>query len=499
MSGAEPNACVAATGNIVACIRQHAATAPGRPAIIEAGRAITYAALRDLIARSAGHLEALGVRRGDRVGLALQDHADHLVLMLAAASLGAASVSLNWRSKVEEMQQIAEAFGIMLLLKDRDTRGPAGTRAATLDEGWAEAVAAAPPLEPVGSADALPLRILLSSGTTGTPKGAELTHAGALGWCEIVRRALRLERPQHHLSALPLAFTGSFVFNLPQLVLGHTIELHPPLFTPDEFARAVNERGITSTIVVPTVLRRLLALAQGDAPLFPNLEYLISLGAPLTADERRAAAARLAPGFYDNYGASGAGPITFLAPQDIDAAADSVGKPAPLRDVEIVDAEGRALPRGEIGLMRCRGPGVAQRFCNDAPGGGSESFRDGWYYPGELARLDDDGFLFIAGRASDVILRAGINIYPAEIERVLQRHPAVLEAAVVGAPSAEYGEDVVAFVHLRAAAAERDLAETCRRYLTPYKVPRDIIVVDALPKNAAGKVVKPELLRMLRP
>ena len=164
----------------------------------------------------------------------------------------------------------------------------------------------------------------------------------------------------------------------------------------------------------------------------------------------------------------------------------------------MVDTHGQTIASGNIGLLRCRGPGVATGFCNEVGEISNESFKDGWYYPGEIARFDPNGFLHIVGRASDTILRAGINIYPVEIEDVLQRHPAVLEAAVLGAPSLEYGEEVVAFVRLRVSTSSRELLETCRRYLTAYKVPCQIVPIDEFPRNPAGKVLKSELLRLLR-
>ena len=205
----------------------------------------------------------------------------------------------------------------------------------------------------------------------------------------------------------------------------------------------------------------------------------------------------LTRGFFDNYGASGCGPVTFLSAAEIENHADSVGRAVPQTQVEVVDDKGRPCAAGEIGLLRCRGPAVAQGFCNATSDSGGELFEDGWYYPGELGSLDGDGFIYLAGRASDLILRGGINIYPVEIEQVLMRHPAVREAAVVGAPSPEYGEDVVAFVQSTAPVVERDIMETCRRYLSSYKVPSLIVILDELPKNPAGKVLKQELLRQL--
>ncbi len=490
-------AAVSDSGNIVEIIRQHAAAAPDRPAIVDGHRVLTYAALAALIAQYAGHLHQLGVRPGDRIALVLHDHADHVVLVLAAASLGAASLSINWRAKLDEKRTIADAFAIGLLLHEPDARAPANARAIPLDDSWRRAAAQAPPHAPHGPAHALPLRILLTSGSTGVAKGVELTHAGLRVWCQSVSQALGLKTAQKHLSAFPLAFTGTFNLNLPHLLLGNTIELFPPLFTPQEFVTAIRTRGITSSMIVPTVLRQLLPLARDQHPLLAPLAYLVSLGAPLMPDERRAARQLLTAGFFDGYGASGAGFMAFLTSADIDHKAESVGRAAPLRELEVVDAQDRPLPAGAVGRLRCRGIGVSSQFCN-ADGGAGESFHGGWYYPGEIARMDGDGYVYLVGRASDLILRGGSNVYPAEIEQVLMRHPNVREAAVIGAPAHNNDEEVVGFVRVSQETAERDLLEICRRNLVAYKVPSSITIVAEFPRTAAGKVRKPELLRLFQ-
>lgn len=482
-------------GNIVDVIGQHVVPLASRAAIIDSRRTIDYRDLHGLILRSASHLATFGVTNGQRVGLMLQDHADHLVMIFACTALGAVSVSLNWRGKIDEKQRFAEAFGLELIVGDPGVRAPARARTILLDEAWHAAVAATPPTVAMAAGPNTAFRILLTSGTTGKPKGVELTHAGGIAWAQSVNLALGLSGAHHHLSTLPLAFTGSLVFNLSLLLLGHTVELLPPLFTPQELIAKINAGGITGCVVVPTSLRRLLALAPDTGPLFPALRYLVSAGAPLTPDERRAARQKLTLGFYDNYGASGAGPITFLAPDDIEARPDSVGRAAPLRQIEIVDDAGQAVPVGAIGRLRCKGVGVASRFCNDPADSATELFEGGWYYPGELARIDGDGFVHIVGRTSDLIIRGGHNIYPSEVEQVLLGCSGVVEAAVVGRHNPEYGEDVLAFVRVIDGVSKQELFEACRRALTAHKVPVEIHFAADFPRNDAGKVLRAELLR----
>jgi acyl-coenzyme A synthetase/AMP-(fatty) acid ligase len=489
--------CFAEVGNLVDVIRSHAALAAGRAAIVDGDRIITYSELAERIARYAGFLQALGLRPKNRLALVMQDHADHLILILAAASLGAAALSINWRSRVEEKRAIAESLAVDLTIHDPDVRLPARQPATPLDDAWRRGAAQAVPLQPNPQARNLPFRILLTSGSTGTPKGVELTHAGIFGWCEIVREVLGLRTRQRHLSVSPLAFTGSLVFNLPQILLGNTVELFPSMYTIEELVAAIRTRGVTGCVAVPTILRQLLTFApEQQRPLFPQLEYLVSLGAPLSADERRAARDLLTPFFYDNYGASGAGPITFLSPEDIPAHADTIGRAAPLREVQVVDEYDRPLPAGLPGRLRCRGVGVANRLCNGEVVSSDEMFREGWYYPGEIAWIDEDCFIHIVGRASELILRRGNNVYPAEIEAVLMQHPNVCEAAVIGAPVQGNDEEVIAFVRVSEPTAGRELLEICRRNLIHYKVPSSVRIMSEFPRTATGKVLKQELLRM---
>lgn len=483
-----------ATGNIVDLIGAQAAAVPERPAIVDARRTITYAELPGRIARAAGWLQQRGVRRGERFGLLLHDHADHFLLLLAAAGMGAVSLSLNWQSKPDETRRVAAAFGSQTIVHDPGLRVPAEYRGVELAPGMLEA---GPALAPIADAGSLPFRICLTSGTTGRPTGVALTHDEATYWCESLRLGIGLVRYQRHLSTLPLGFTGSLVFNLPHLLLGNTVELFPSFHAPEEFLAAVRNRGITSCVLVPTMVRRLMALASEDPPLLPELQYLICTASPISAEERVKGLRLLTPGFHEAYGATGAGIISFLLPRDIDAHAESVGRAMPLKEVEIADRDGRRLPAGEIGILRVRGKGVGTAFCDVDAGAPNETFRDGWVHPGELAWMDDEGFIYIAGRTSDLILRGGQNIYPAEIERTLRLHPAVRDAAVIGAPSPDYGEEVVAFVQLAGAASEQEIMETCRRQLSPYKVPKAIIPMADFPRNAAGKVLKSELARLL--
>jgi len=235
------------------------------------------------------------------------------------------------------------------------------------------------------------------------------------------------------------------------------------------------------------VVRQLLSMATEAQPLFPGQPILTSGGAPLFADEKREALRKLSANFHEMYGAAATGPMTVLRPDDVAERAPSVGRPLSLVDVEVVDEEGRPLGPHVVGRLRCRGPGLMSPI---GSGHGRDDFRDGWHYPGELAALDERGYVFLQGRTSEVIFRGGAKIVPAEVEAVLQAHEAVVEAAVLGRVSSGNEQEVIAYVIADRPINSGEILAHCRIHLTAYKVPREIHFVTELPRTTSGKVDK---------
>ena len=215
-------------------------------------------------------------------------------------------------------------------------------------------------------------------------------------------------------------------------------------------------------------------------------------GAPLHAEEKRAILAQVTPHFDEFYGTVATGPISSLRPSEMAAHAESAGRPAAGWDLAIVDENDRPVGPGVTGRLRARGPALASGLVG-ASTGSIEAFRDDWYYTGDLAALDTDGFFCLRGRATDVILRGGSNVHPDEIEAVPVEHSAVAEAAVVGRPSRELGEEVVAFTIARGSIEPAALIDHCRKQLTAFKVPCEIILIGELPRTSFGKVDRDRL------
>tara|TARA_Y100001934_G_scaffold270913_1_gene356584 strand:- start:5899 stop:6588 length:690 start_codon:yes stop_codon:yes gene_type:complete len=226
---------------------------------------------------------------------------------------------------------------------------------------------------------------------------------------------------------------------------------------------------------------------------------LFSTGSILHPEERKAVMRNVCPRYLNFYGSTDGGGATALFWHDPPEVSGSVGRPVFGAEIEIADDDGCLLPPGEIGNIRYKHPGTATGYYND-PKASREAFRDGWYYPGDLGWRDEAGYLFIAGRAKDMIIRGGVNIYPAEIEYVLSQHSGIREAAVVAWPSREFGEEVAAFIILRDENVDLDdIKDWCAQQLTKYKLPREIFPVEKLPKSGVGKILKKELEDKLVP
>jgi acyl-CoA synthetase (AMP-forming)/AMP-acid ligase II len=461
--------------NITAPFSRHARATPDKPAIVHGSRTVLYRELDDLVRRAAAYLYARGFKTGEVVGVALKDSIDHVVLLCALARAGIVILPLDWRWTQEEQDRVVKHFGARAVLKEFFEDLP-GSAPAQFPE------------------DDIPLVMSLSSGTTGRPKGPRLLHSQFLARFRVFWINLGFNSRDRFLSATPLYYGGGRTFTLATLHTGGTVHLLPPPYEPQALCEAVERARITSLFLVPTLIRRLLAIEDKHLLPLRKLRLLVSSGSALHPDERAEIRRRLCPAFIEYYSSTEGGGVSFLSPDDPERFGESVGRPVFGVEVQCVDESHRPLKAGEVGRIRYRGPAVADGFWND-PEASREAFRDGWWYPGDLGMLDEHGYLYLKGRAKDMIIRGGINIYPGEIEAVLQSHPAVADSAVVGWPSREFNEEVAAFVIPKQDQSidSQELRTLCRARLAPYKVPKEVFVVQDFPRNALGKVIKTEL------
>ncbi|GAC1305175.1 MAG: o-succinylbenzoate--CoA ligase [Steroidobacteraceae bacterium] len=478
--------------NLVARIMHFGKMRAAAPALIEGDRTITYGELAGLVHRTAVHLGGQGLRRGDRVGLCLKDTAQHAVVLLGATLMGAVAVPLDYRARPNENARYVDALGLACVLCEPET--PLGGSVLRVDQQWHHRVGrigAHADVEWPGEWDD-PFVISATSGSTGAPQFSQMTHRQHGLATARMFELMHVTGRHRYLCTLPLYFSGGRNSCIGHLLRGDCVVLYPSLFGPDEYVDVTNREHITIGIVVPSVVRQLLA-AAGSGRVFAARSALYCTGAPLHAEEKRRAARVLTPNFYDRYGTAETMVIAVLHAQDFDERAESIGRTHPGMQIEVVDESDQPLPPRSVGRWRIRGPGIATPLSSSEE---SVNFRGEWYYPGDIAHVDE-GYIYLHSRTSDAIVRGGAKVYPAEIEAALGAHSDVLEVAVLGHRGADQEETIVAFVVARKTLLAGELLGYCRARLTAHKVPRQIRFLDRLPRTTAGKVDKASLARGL--
>jgi fatty-acyl-CoA synthase len=491
--------------NLADLIDRNAAFTPDKPAIRFEGAELTYAALAQRIGRAAGALAAeLGVARGDRVAILAANHPDYLVLLYACARLGAMLVPVNWRLAVPEQLYILRDAGVKALVVEQAFAAIAGPLSAAMPEvrivGLDFATAGGPAFAKVlhgasgdgrgGNVDAsCPLLIVYTSGTTGHPKGAVLRQE-ALIWNAVMSQHMHdMTARDHVLTVLPLFHVGGLnIQTTPALQLGATVTLHAR-FTPDATLQAIAREKPTLTVLVPATIQALIEHAGWERADLGSLRAVTTGSAQVPQRLVDAFTQRGVP-VLQVYGSTETCPIAVYTRLAGDwRRPGSTGLPGLACEARVVDEAGREVAAGTAGEVVVRGPSVfGEYWCN--PQATAHALREGWYSSGDIGVRDADGHFFIHDRKKNLIVSGGENVYPAEVERVLATHPAVAEAAVIGRPDARWQEVPVAYVVLRAGQAVEagEVERFCLAELARYKVPREYVVVDSLPKNAMGKV-----------
>ena len=469
----------------------HARSRPDHVALIDGERSLTHAELHRRVGSLAvALLSGKRLRRGDIVGLCLRDHLEHVLCLWACARAGLVMLPLDWRWTATERDSVLRHFNARCVIAEADlpvTACPVSTwQEIHADE--ADPDAGRLPATSLQS----PLLLSLSSGTTGRPKGPMITHGHFLRrfWTHWIN--LGLNANSRFVCATPLYFGGGRTFTLSVIFSGGTAILHSPPFEPEALAAVVEQHDANALFLVPTQLRRLLACASEVREPLRRLQLLVSSGSPLQANERQAIRDRLCERLHEYYASTEGGGISLCTPRDVETHPTSVGRAIYGVDVGIVDELHRPLGPRQVGLLRYRGPGVAEAFFND-PEQSRLHFRDGWFYPGDLAEQDAQGYIYLRGRAKDTIIRGGINIYPSEIEDTLLQLPKLRECCVLGIPDTDLGELLACAWVGKDDLTSAQLEAHCRTALASYKLPSVWLRLSELPRNSAGKVVKDRL------
>ena len=508
--------------NTVGFLSIPAGIVPEQEAIVCDGARFTYADLHGRVRRLAAALARLGVGRGTRVA-ALQTNSHRYVeTYYATAMLGGVFIPLNYRAKEPELVHMLTTGEVRVLLVGEryldaiEALRPnlpalqtvvAFERALRGYPAYEDLLAAAGEHEEEAEVDDDDTTILMyTSGTTALPKGVMLSYHDFTAY---VTANVELADGTPRGSALlcvPLYHIAGATNMMTTVWTGRRLVLVPQ-FEARAWLDTVERERITHAFVVPTMLKQLLDQPDLERRDLSSLEILSYGGAAMPFPVIRRAIERFprSVGFVNAFGQTETtSTLTLLGPEDhrLEGTPEeverrtkrltSIGRPLPDVEVQIVDDEGRGLASGEVGEIHVRTPRVMKGY---AGSGGSPLVRDGWLPTRDMGWVDEDGYLFIAGRKDDMIIRGGENIAPAEVEAVLQSHPAVEEAAVIGVPDVEWGQRVAAFVVLREAGActAGTLAEFCRQRLASFKKPEVIRFVPELPKNPMGKILRREL------
>ncbi|MDH6228560.1 acyl-CoA synthetase [Streptomyces sp. MJP52] len=482
-----------------AVLRRSARRTPGRTAVDYADRSWTYAELDDAVSRAAGVLRSAGLEPGDRVASYGHNSDAYLIGYLACARAGLVHVPVNQNLTGDDLAYLLRQSGSALVLADPAIAGrlPEGTRTLALrdagDSLLARLASAAPFDGPGPDAEDL-AQLLYTSGTTALPKGAMMTHRALVHAYLSAVTALGLSAEDRPVHALPLYHSAQMhVFLLPYLAVGarNTILDAPD---GDRLLDLVESGRVDSVFAPPTVW-----IALANRPDFAtrdlgSLRKAFYGASVMPVPVLRRLRERL-PGlaFHNCFGQSEIGPLAMvLGPDEHDGRMDSCGRPVLFVEARVVDENGKDVPDGVPGEIVYRSPQLCEGYW-EKPEETREAFRDGWFHSGDLAVRDAEGYHTVVDRVKDVINSGGVLVASRQVEDALHTHPEVAETAVVGLPDERWIEAVTAFVVRRGEVTEEELVAHAKERLASFKAPKRVVFVDALPRNASGKILKREL------
>jgi acyl-CoA synthetase (AMP-forming)/AMP-acid ligase II len=500
--------------NVVDCFRLSAQRYPHQQAFEDARRAVTYQELDERTNRLANRMIAMGLGKGDKCGILLFNSVEYMEAILGLAKAGIIPVPVNFRFSSSEVAYIMEnseskamimsrefvdvvsEAGLNLgpdkfIVVDRPTAGPGNDLLDYEDE-----LANTPDTLPAVTVNPEDVYYIgYTSGTTSFPKGVVIPHDRFIEHATTcMLEYSRMTEDDRFLLIMPLCHSNSIWFASFTAIMGGYAYIYPSKgFDAEEMLKIIEEKKITITSVVPTMLNLVLNLPPESKDRYSqeSLQTLLVASAPLTTTTKEGTLRFFSNAqLYEAYGATEISMVTVLKPRFQWEKIRCVGRPQVFKEIKLLDEEGREVPVGQPGELYVRGKGIIMREYYNNPEATTEAFRGEWITVGDIAKKDEEGFIYLVDRKKDMIISGGENVSPAEVEDRLYQHPAVLEAAVVGVPDEKWGEAVTAVVVRKVdhPVTEAEIFEHCRSHLAGFKTPKKVFFTDELPKTATQKI-----------
>jgi long-chain acyl-CoA synthetase len=490
--------------NLAQHLTQTAGEHGDRPAVRLDDLVVSYAELLDGARRVTALLQSKGVGPGDRVGLVLPNVPPFPVLFYGALGAGAVVVPMNPLLKAREVQYYLEDSGASVVFAWHAMAEESGKAAATVGiesiavdpADFLALLAAHEPVEEVAEREDDDTAVLLyTSGTTGQPKGAELTHANLRTNAITSRETLvELGSDDVVMGCLPLFHCFGLTCGLNAAVIAGACLTLVPRFDATKALEVIGRDRVTVFEGVPTMYAGMLHVEDAASYDVSSLRTCVSGGSAMPVEVMRKFEETFGCVVLEGYGLSETSPVASFNQPGMERKAGSIGVPVRGVEMKLVDDDGGDVEQGEVGEIAIRGENIMKGYWR-RPDATAEAIPDGWFRSGDMARQDEDGFYFIVDRKKDLIIRGGYNVYPREVEEALYEHEAVAEVAVVGVPHEDLGEEVGAAVALKpgASATEDELRDFAKERLAAYKYPRHLWIVRELPKGPTGKILRREV------
>ncbi len=471
-----------------------------KTAVSSPHRTLTYGELDASSNRLSNHLLKSGIKPGDHVAVLMGNSVEHVIALYALAKIACPAVVLDPKWVEREILQALQLFSCGYVLCDRAVSSPAlrerlhgsgsclecDSTSATLFDDWLPQQSSAAPAAAASDEDVFV--IMLTSGTTGRPKGCIATHRNYSISCALNCLGMPVDEGSRELIVVPIYYNSGRSALITQLFAGGTVFLRER-FEPSEALKTIEEQRITCIALAPTQCNELLDSPELDSRKTDSLLMLRKAGLPFPVSKVEEIRRRITPNLYQGYGGTEFSAAALLYPHEQLTKVGSAGRPLPGVEIEIVDDDRLPLPQGTQGEIRVRSPTVCEGYYNNEQQTRS-AFADGWYYSGDLGFIDDEGYLFIDGRKKDIVKTGGINVAPREIEEFLLTFPEIADVSVIGVPDPKWGEALKALIVLKegCSLSLEEISSRSEKVLSRYKIPKSVEYLSKIPRNALGKV-----------